>query len=197
AGIPQGLDVFDGVQGVDEVLVPSAMHGASSRLRLYALDGRPLSDLALPTLGTVGSITGERRDAEMFYAFTSFLYPTTIFRYAFKSGATDVFKAPKIDFDPSGYETKQVFYTSKDGTRVPMFITHRKGLTLDGANPAYLSGYGGFNISLTPSFSVAMLVWLELGGVYAVPNLRGGGEYGEQWHQAGMLGRKQNVFDDF
>src|SRR6059058_1323070 len=114
----------------------------------------------------------------MFYAFTSFLYPTTIFRYDFASGATSVFKAPQIDFDPSGYETKQVFYTSKDGTRVPMFITHRKGLKLDGANPTYLYGYGGFNISLTPSFSVATLVWLEMGGVYAVPNLRGGGEYG-------------------
>src|SRR5437588_8398505 len=111
----------------------------------------------------------------MFYAFTSFLYPTTIFRYDFASWATSVFTAPNIDFDPSGYETKQVFYTSKDGTRVPMFVTHRKGLTLDGSHATYLYGYGGFNISLTPSFSVATLVWLELGGVYAVPNLRGGG----------------------
>jgi prolyl oligopeptidase len=133
----------------------------------------------------------------MFYAFTSFLYPTTIFQYDFKSGRTSVFKAPTIDFDPSGYETQQVFYTSKDGTRVPMFITHKKGLRLDGSNPTYLYGYGGFNISLTPSFSVAMLVWLEQGGVYAVPNLRGGGEYGEEWHQAGMHDKKQNVFDDF
>src|SRR5436853_7781352 len=120
-----------------------------------------------------------------------------MFRYDFKTGTSGVFKAPQIDFDPSGYETQQVFYTSKDGTRVPMFITHRKGLKLDGSNPTYLYGYGGFNISLTPSFSVAMLVWLEMGGVYAVPNLRGGGEYGEEWHQAGKLDRKQNVFDDF
>src|SRR5947209_3305608 len=195
--IPQGADVLEEVHIIHDVFVTSAMHDASSRLRLYALDGRPLSDLALPTLGTVGSITGERRDAAMFYAFTSFLYPTPIFRYAFQSGATDVFKAPKIDFDPSGYETKQVFYASKDGTRVPMFITHRKGLRLDGANPTYLYGYGGFNISLTPSFSVATLVWLEMGGVYAVPNLRGGGGYGEEWHQEGMLDKKQNVFDDF
>src|SRR5256886_3214827 len=133
----------------------------------------------------------------MFYAFTAFLYPTTIFRYDFKTGATSVFKAPTIDFDPSGSETKQVFYASKDGTRVPMFVTHRKGLRLDGSNPTYLYGYGGFNISLTPSFSVAVLVWLEMGGVYAVPNLRGGGEYGEEWHQAGMHDKKQNVFDDF
>src|SRR5947208_16396742 len=112
-------------------------------------------------------------------------------------GVTSVFKAPAIDFDPSGYETKQVFYTSKDGTRVPMFVTHKKGLRLDGSNPTYLYGYGGFNISLTPSFSVAMLVWLELGGVDAVPNLRGGGEYGEEWHQAGMHDKKENVVDDF
>ena len=195
--IPQGQDVLEGVQIIHDTFVANYMHDASSRLRLFALDGRMLKDLELPTLGSIGSISGERKDDEMFYAFTSFLYPTTIFRYDFKSGATSVFKAPTIDFDPSRYETKQVFYTSKDGTRVPMFITYQKGLTLDGSNPTYLYGYGGFNISLTPSFSVAMVVWLELGGVYAVPNLRGGGEYGEEWHQGGMHEKKQNVFDDF
>ena len=195
--IPQGQDVLEGVQIIHDTFVANYMHDASSRLRLFALDGRMLKDLELPTLGSIGSISGERTDDEMFYAFTSFLYPTTIFRYDFKSGATSVFKAPTIDFDPSRYETKQVFYTSKDGTRVPMFITYKKGLTLDGSNPTYLYGYGGFNISLTPSFSVAMLVWLEMGGVYAVPNLRGGGEYGEEWHQGGMHEKKQNVFDDF
>jgi len=195
--IPQGQDVLEGVQIIHDTFVANYMHDAASRLRLYALDGRMLKDLELPTLGSVGSITGERKDDEMFYAFTSFLYPTTIFRYDFRSGTTSVFKAPTIDFDPSGYETKQVFYASKDGTRVPMFITYKKGLVLDGSNPTLLYGYGGFNISLTPSFSVANLVWLEMGGVYAQPNLRGGGEYGEEWHQAGMLDRKQNVFDDF
>ncbi|HKW50993.1 MAG TPA: prolyl oligopeptidase family serine peptidase, partial [Candidatus Eisenbacteria bacterium] len=195
--IPQGQDVLDGVQIIHDTFVANYMHDASSRLRLFGLDGRMQKDLELPTLGSIGSISGERKDDEMFYAFTSFLYPTTIFRYDFKSGATSVFKAPAIDFDASGYETKQVFYTSKDGTRVPMFITHKKGLRLDGSNPTYLYGYGGFNISLTPSFSVAMLVWLEMGGVFAVPNLRGGGEYGEEWHQAGMHEKKQNVFDDF
>ena len=195
--IPQGPDVLEGVQIIHDTFVANYMHDAASRLRLFALDGRMLKDLELPTLGSIGSITGERKDDEMFYAFTSFLYPTTIFRYDFRSGTTSVFKAPAIDFDPSGYETKQVFYTSKDGTRVPMFITHRKGLALDGTNPTLLYGYGGFNISLTPSFSVGTLVWLEMGGVYAQPNLRGGGEYGEEWHQAGMLDRKQNVFDDF
>src|SRR5207249_726172 len=146
---------------IHDVFVTSAMHDAASRLRLYALDGRPISDLALPALGTVGSITGERRDAEMFYAFTSFLYPTTIFRYDFTSGATSVFKAPQLDFDPAGYETKQVFYTSKDGTRVPMFITHKKGIKLDGTNPTYLYGYGGFNNNLTPSIPVSLSALLE------------------------------------
>ena len=195
--LSQGPDVLDGIHIIHDTFVANYMHDASSRLRLFTLEGRLVKDLPLPTLGSIGAISGERKDDEMFYAFTSFLYPTTIFRYDFKSGGTSVFKAPTIDFDPSRYETKQVFYTSKDGTRVPMFITYQKGLTLDGSNPTYLYGYGGFNISLTPSFSVAMLVWLEQGGVYAVPNLRGGGEYGEEWHQAGMHDKKQNVFDDF
>src|SRR5256885_3245574 len=162
------------------------------RLRLCALDGRMLKDLELPTLGSIGSISGERTDDEMFYAFTSFLYPTTIFRYDFKTGATSVFKAPTIDFDPSRHETKQVFYTSKDGTRVPMFITYQKGLTLDGSNPTYLYGYGGFHISLTPSLSVPMGVWLELGGGYAGPNLRGGGGKREEGRKGGQDEEKPN-----
>ena len=195
--IPQGEDVLEGVQIIHDVFVAHSMHDAHSRLRLFALDGRFLKDVALPTLGAVASISGERKDDQMFYAFTSFLYPTTIFRYDFTAGTSSVFKAPAIDFDPSGYETSQVFYASKDGTRVPMFVTHKKGIKLDGSNPTYLYGYGGFDISLTPSFSVSLLAWLELGGVYAVPNLRGGGEYGEDWHQAGMHEKKQNVFDDF
>src|SRR5256712_5299544 len=195
--IPQGEDVLEGVQIIHDVFVAHYMHDAHSRLRLFALDGRFLKDVALPTLGAVASISGERKDDAMFYAFTPFLYPPTIFRYDFTEGTSSVFKAPAIDFDPSGYETKQVFYTSKDGTRVPMFITHKQGIKLDGSNPTYLYGYGGFDISLTPSFSVSVLAWLELGGVYAMPNLRGGGEYGEEWHQAGMHEKKQNVFDDF
>src|SRR2546428_453263 len=195
--IPQGEDVLEGVQIIHDVFVAHSMHDAHSRLRLFGLDGRFLKDVALPTLGAVASISGERKDDQMFYAFTSFLYPTTIFRYDFTAGTSSVFKAPAIDFDPSGYETSQVFYASKDGTRVPMFVTHKKGIKLDGSNPTYLYGYGWFDISLTPSFSVSLLAWLELGGVYAVPNLRGGGEYGEDWHQAGMHEKKQNVFDDF
>src|SRR2546429_613626 len=149
--IPQAPDVLDGVQIIHDTFVANYMHDASSRLRLFALDGHFVKDLPLPTLGSIGAISGERKDDEMFYAFTSFLYPTTIFRYDFKSGVTSVFKAPTIDFDPSGYETTQVFYASKDGTRVPMFVTHRKGLRLDGSNPTYLYGYGGLHISLTPS----------------------------------------------
>src|SRR5574341_597560 len=195
--IPQDTDVLESVTLVNNSFVTTYLHDAHSRLRTFGLDGRPRADLALPTLGSVGGISGERDDTEMFYAFTSFLYPTTIFRHDFTTGRTTVFKQPALDFDPSRYETRQVFYTSKDGTRVPMFLTHKKGLPRDGSNPTYLYGYGGFNINQTPAFSVGILVWLELGGVFAEPNLRGGAEYGEEWHQAGMLERKQNVFDDF
>jgi prolyl oligopeptidase len=195
--IPQDSDVLENVTIVHNTFVTEYLHDAHSRLRLFAIDGRPLRDLELPTLGAVGGIAGEREDTEMFYAFTSFLYPTTIFRHDFTTGRTAVFKQPTLDFDPSRYETRQVFYRSKDGTRVPMFVTHRRDLVRDGSNPTYLYGYGGFNINLSPAFSAGILVWLEMGGVYAVPNLRGGAEYGEEWHQAGMLDRKQNVFDDF
>ena len=195
--IAQGADVLESVQLVHDTFVANAMHDAASRLRLYARDGTLLEELELPALGTVSGISGERRDAELFYAFTSFLYPTTIFRYDFPTRRTSVFQAPAIDFDASAYETKQVFYTSRDGTRVPMFLTHRRGLVRDGSTRTLLYGYGGFNVSLTPSFSLTIGVWLERGGAYAVPNLRGGGEYGEAWHQAGMYERKQNVFDDF
>ncbi len=153
-------------------------------------------ELELPGPGML-SFSGDRGDREMFYSFTSYLYPTTVFRYDIRSGVSEVFRSARVDFDPSLYETKQVFYESKDGTRVPMFITARKGIALDGNNPTLLYGYGGFNISQTPSFSIANLLWLEMGGVYAVANIRGGGEYGRDWHDAGKLANKQNVFDDF
>ena len=195
--VPQSDDVIEGVHLIHDTFIVQYLHDAYSRVALFDMAGRPAGDLPLPGLGTVGSVSGERGDAEMFYAFTSFLHPTTICRYDFARRESTVFQAPAIDFDPSRYETAQVFYTSKDGTRVPMFLTYRKGLRRDGSNPTFLYGYGGFNISLTPSFSVGILGWLELGGIYAVPNLRGGGEYGEAWHQAGMHERKQNVFDDF
>ncbi|HET9776105.1 MAG TPA: prolyl oligopeptidase family serine peptidase [Gemmatimonadaceae bacterium] len=154
-------------------------------------------ELRLPAMGTVGSIQGRQGDDELFYTFTSFLYPTTVYRYDLKSGQNATFRAPRVAFDPSPYETRQVFYTSKDGTRIPMYITAKKGIKLDGSNPTLLYAYGGFNISETPSFSAANIAWLEMGGIYALANLRGGGEYGKEWHEAGMLSRKQNVFDDF
>ena len=157
----------------------------------------PRGELPLPGIGTVNEIHGRQGDDEMFYSFTSFLYPTTIYRYDLNSRKNEMFRAPKVAFDPTLYETRQVFYTSKDGTRVPMFITARKGVQLDGNNPTLLYAYGGFNISSTPSFSPANAAWLDMGGIYALANLRGGGEYGKAWHEGGMLGKKQNVFDDF
>jgi prolyl oligopeptidase len=159
----------------------------------YAFRG----ELPLPGIGSVNEIHGKQGDNELFYSFTSFLYPTTVYRYDLKSRRSEMFRAPTVAFDPSPYETRQVFYNSKDGTRVPMFITAKKGIKLDGTNPTLLYAYGGFNISMTPSFSPANVAWLEMGGIYAQPNVRGGGEYGKEWHEGGMLAKKQNVFDDF
>jgi len=195
--VPQASDPIEGSQIVHNTFVIRYLHDASSQLRLFALDGKPAEEVRLPTLGSIVQVTGEPRDDEMFYAFTSFLYPTTIFRHDFKTGVSSVFKAPQIAFDAAGYETVQVFYRSKDGTRAPMFLTCKKGMKRDGSNPTYLYGYGGFNVNMTPGFSIGVLAWLEMGGVYAQAVLRGGSEYGEEWHQAGMLDRKQNVFDDF
>jgi len=195
--VPQAPDVIEGSQIVHNTFVIRYLHDAYSLLRTYALDGTSLGEVPLPTLGSIVQVTGEPRDTEMFYAFTSFLYPTTIFRHDFTTGTSSVFKAPEISVDPSKYETVQVFYTSKDGTRAPMFLTYNKGLRKNGANPTYLYGYGGFNVNMTPGFSIGVLAWLEMGGVFAQAVLRGGSEYGEEWHQAGMLDRKQNVFDDF
>jgi prolyl oligopeptidase len=155
-------------------------------------------ELALPGIGSVNQIHGRQGDDELFYSFTSFLYPTTVYRYDLDSRRSEVFRTAKVaEFDPTLYETRQVFYTSRDGTRVPMFISAKKGIKLDGTNPTLLYAYGGFNISMTPSFSAANLAWLEMGGIYAQANIRGGGEYGKAWHEAGMLANKQNVFDDF
>ncbi len=195
--IPEGPDALVNVAAVDDRFIASYLKDARSQVRVFALDGSPQGELALPGIGTVSGFYGRRTDAETFYSFTSFTEPGAIYRYEVTAGRSAVFRRPKVDFDPERYETKQVFYASKDGTRVPMFLTYRKGITLDGRNPTYLYGYGGFKISLTPGFSVSRLVWMEMGGVYAVANLRGGGEYGEEWHQAGTKLRKQNVFDDF
>lgn len=195
--LPEGADVISSVYAINNQFVVVYKHHAHNQLKIYNTDGSFVRDIELPTIGTAAGVSGKPEDSEMFFNFTSFLYPTTIFRYDFKTNRTIVFQKPEVDFDPAGYETKQVFYPSKDGTKIPMFLTHKKGLKLNGANPVWLYGYGGFNISKTPFFSTSKLIWLEGGGVFAVANLRGGDEYGEEWHQAGMLEKKQNVFDDF
>jgi len=196
--IPQRDDVLESVLLVHGSFVTMYLHSANSRLALFGLDGAARGEIALPTLGTAAELSAESaRDTELFFSFTSYLYPTTVFRHDFITGKTEVFKAPPLDFDASPYVTEQVFVTSKDGTRISMFLTHRRGVARYGSNLTYLYGYGGFDINLTPAFSPSVLVWLEMGGIFAVPNLRGGGEYGQDWHEAGMHGRKQNVFDDF
>jgi prolyl oligopeptidase len=195
--IPQSDAVLNGVSLVGERFVAQVMKDASEHALVYKLDGSLEREIPLPTFGSLGGFAGKRGDRETFYAFTSFTYPTTIYRFDFDAGKSEEFRRPKVDFRPEDFETKQVFYTSKDGTKVPLFLVHKKGVKRDGENPTLLYGYGGFNISMTPAFSVKNLAWAEMGGVYALACLRGGSEYGEEWHQQGMLGKKQNVFDDF
>ena len=195
--IPQTADRLQGVGLVNDQFVAFYLKDARTEVKIHDLQGKLVRHVELPGIGSAGGFAGKRTESETFYSFTGFTTPTTIYRYDMKTGASTLFRQPKVDFDPAQFETKQVFYNSKDGTRVPMFITHKKGLRLDGNNPTLLYGYGGFDISLTPSFSVSTVVWMEMGGVYAVPNLRGGGEYGKSWHEAGTKLKKQNVFDDF
>jgi len=197
--IPQakGKDVLESVSLVGGRFVATWMRDAHSAIEFYDLKGKKTGTLALPALGTAGGFGGRREDQETFYTFGSFTYPGTIYRLDLKTGKSSVFRTPKVAFKSSDYDVKQVFYTSKDGTKVPMFLVHKKGLKLDGQNPTLLYGYGGFNVSLTPGFSVSRMVWLEMGGVYAMANLRGGGEYGLDWYDAGRKDKKQNVFDDF
>jgi prolyl oligopeptidase len=195
--VPQSNDKLEGVSVVGDRFVAVYLHDAHSAIKLLKLDGSADGEIALPGLGTAGGFGGKRKDRETFYSFTSFTTPTSIFRYNFDKRASEPLFQPKVKFNPSDYTTEQVFYNSADGTRVPMFISYKKGMKRDGQNPTYLYGYGGFDISLTPSFSPATLVWMEMGGIFASANLRGGGEYGEKWHEAGMLHVKQNVFDDF
>jgi prolyl oligopeptidase len=178
-------------------IIASFIKDAYNSASVYELDGTFLHEVAVPGIGSLGGFNGKVEDNIAFYSFTSFNYPTTTFRYNIAENKAEVFYAPEVDFDSDAYETKQVFYASKDGTKIPMFIVHKKGLKLDGNNPTLLYGYGGFNISMTPSFSTTRAVWLEQGGVFALANIRGGGEYGEEWHMAGTVLQKQNVFDDF
>lgn len=196
--IPQAAENLEGVSLVGNLLVANYLKDAKSQIKMYTPDGEFVREVALPGIGTAGGFAGRRADLETFYSFSSYAVPPTIFRYDMITGKSVPFRETKVAFDATKYETKQVFVTSKkDGTKVPMFITAKKGVELNGQNPTLLYAYGGFNISLTPAFSAGVVGWLEMGGVYCVANLRGGGEYGQDWHKAGTKSKKQNVFDDF
>ena len=195
--IPESNDVMQSVSLVGGKLLVTYLKDATSKILVFDLTGKYLYDVKLPAVGTCGGFFGKKSDSETFYTFTSFTYPPTIFKYDVKKNKSQLFRKAEVKFNPASYETKQVFYKSKDGTKVPMFIVHKKGLKLNGNNPTLLYAYGGFNISQQPGFSVARIPLLENGVVYALACLRGGSEYGEDWHKAGMLDKKQNVFDDF
>lgn len=195
--VPEKEDVLTTASFAGGKMFLNYLKDASTQIYQYSLQGQQEKAITLPALGTAGGFEGKKEDTIAFYAFTSFTYPSTIYTYNIETGESKIFRQPKVSFNPEDFETRQVFYESKDGTKVPMFIVHRKGLKPDSNNPTYMYAYGGFNISLTPSFSVPHLYWIQNGGVFAMPNLRGGGEYGEEWHQAGTKLNKQNVFDDF
>jgi prolyl oligopeptidase len=195
--VAQSEHVLAGVSLVGGKIIAAYMQDARTAVSVFELDGRPAGTVELPGIGSASGFGGKLGDPETFFAYASYNTPTTINRYDAATGAVTVFRRPEVDFDGEAYLVEQVFYRSKDGTRVPMFVTRRKDVALDGTAPTLLYGYGGFNISMTPSFSVSTAAWLEMGGIYAVANLRGGGEYGEPWHKAGTKLQKQNVFDDF
>lgn len=195
--VPEAEEALDGAGIVGGKLVTDYLKDAKTQIKIYDLDGKFVREVKFPGIGTASGFGGKQDETETFYAFSSFATPPTIYRYDIATGESKVVRQAKVDFDPQDYVVKQVFYNSKDGTRIPMFIAHRRGIQLDGNNPTLLYGYGGFSISLTPGFSISRLQWMEMGGVFAMANLRGGGEYGEPWHQAGTKTRKQNVFDDF
>ncbi len=195
--IPESDESLQEIRCINRRLVLTYLHNAYSVVKLYSLTGAFEKEIALPTLGDVNSITGKWDEPEMFLSFSSFVYSPTILRYHFDNGSLDSYEKSTVKFDPGTYETHQVWYPSRDGTKISMFIVHKKGLKLDGSNPTLLYGYGGFSVNMTPYFSSSLLLWFDHGGVYAMPNLRGGNEYGEKWHEAGMLEKKQNVFDDF
>lgn len=195
--IPEKNDVLQSVSVIGGKLIAIYMKNASNRMFMYNLSGNNEEEIKLPVLGTIESLSGKRNDNIAFYDFTSFTFPPTIYELNVKDNSSTIFRKPEINFNFDNYVTKQVFYKSKDGAKVPMFIVYKKGLKRNGNNPAFLYAYGGFDISINPAFSITRLIFLENGGVLAIPNIRGGGEYGEAWHKAGMLGKKQNVFDDF
>jgi len=197
AVIPEQPDVLTGANTGGGQLFCTYLKDANTKVFQYTLDGKPVREIVLPALGTTGGLGGWKDDKILFYTFTSYTFPPTIYKYEIQSGKSEVFRKAEVKFNPEDYEVKQVFYESKDKTKVSMFIVFKKGLALDGKNPCFLTGYGGFNISIQPAFDPSNIVLLENGAVFAEPNLRGGGEYGEKWHKAGMLLNKQNVFDDF
>jgi prolyl oligopeptidase len=195
--VAESADVLDGAAFFGDRIVASYLRDALAYVAVYALDGTQLDEMVLPGLGSVAGFGGKRTARETFYSYTSYTEPTTTYRYDVASGRSERVFAPRLAYDPAAFTSEQVFYSSKDGTRVPMIVTAKKGTPRDGSAPAILYGYGGFDIALTPAFSSAVIVWLEMGGVYAVANVRGGGEYGEAWHLAGVKHERQNVFDDF
>jgi prolyl oligopeptidase len=195
--IAEANEPLEGVSLVGNRFICTYLKDAKSLVKVYEVDGKLVREVELPGIGTAGGFGGKRDYTETFYTFSSFATPPSTYRYDIATGKSTLFRQAKVKFDPAEYEVKQVFYPSKDGTKVPMFIAHKKGIKLDGTNPVLLYGYGGFNISLTPGFSVSRLQWMEMGGVFALANLRGGGEYGDAWHRAGTKLQKQNVFDDF
>jgi prolyl oligopeptidase len=195
--VPQAKEALGTVSLVGNQFVAEYLKDARTQVKVYALDGALVRELDLPGIGTATGFAGKRTDTETFYTFASFATPPTIYRYDLITGKSSVFRRAHVKFQPEDYEVKQVFYPSKDGTRVPMFLTYKKGIKLDGSNPTLLYGYGGFSIPLTPAFAVSRVAWMEMGGIYAQANLRGGSEYGEEWHLAGTKLHKQNVFDDF
>ncbi|MDO9261072.1 MAG: prolyl oligopeptidase family serine peptidase, partial [Flavobacteriaceae bacterium] len=194
--IPETTHVLNASKGAGFIFA-NYMVDAVSQVKQFDYSGKLVREIKLPGLGTASGFNGKKTDETIYFSFTNYIIPNTSYQLNPKTGVSDFYIKPAIDFNPDNFETKQVFYTSKDGTKVPMIISYKKGLKLDGKNPTLLYGYGGFNISLTPSFSIANAVWLEMGGIYAVPNIRGGGEYGKAWHNAGTQLNKQNVFDDF
>jgi prolyl oligopeptidase len=195
--VAEAPDKLEEVEVVGDRFIASYLKDAHSAVRIFELSGKDAGEIKLPGLGTASGFHGKRKDTETFYSYVSFTEPSTVYRYDLKTGESSVLFQPKVDFKSDEFVTEQVFYKSKDGTKVPMFLTYRKGVEKNGNNPTMLYGYGGFDASITPSFSPAIATWLQMGGVYAVANLRGGGEYGEEWHLAGTKLRKQNVFDDF
>jgi len=195
--VPEAKETLDSADLVGNQFICSYLQDAKTKVKVFDMKGTALHDVQLPGIGTAAGFGGKKSDLETFYTFLSFTTPPAVYRYDVPTGKSTLLRSPKVKFNPADYEVKQVFYASKDGTKVPMFLSFKKGMKLDGTNPTLLYGYGGFNISLTPAFSISRLQWMEMGGVLAVANLRGGGEYGDDWHRAGTKNRKQNVFDDF